>query len=57
LFHSRRLERIGSLTAAEAGEAAVRAAELEAVRRQIRELQRLLGVNTRKRQSRIIGVT
>lgn len=43
LFHWRKLERIGALTAVEAGETVVPAAELEAARRQIRELQRLLG--------------
>ena len=43
LFHWRKLERIGALTAVEAGETVVAAAELEAARRQIRELQRLLG--------------
>src|SRR5690348_7438531 len=42
LFHWRKLERIGALTA-EAGQTVVPAAELEAARRQIRELQRLLG--------------
>ena len=40
LFHWRKLERMGSLTAVEAGESVVPAAELEAARRQIRELQR-----------------
>ena len=40
LFHWRKLERIGALTAVEAGETVVPAAELEAARRQIRELQR-----------------
>ena len=43
LFHWRKLERIGALTAVEAGQTVVPAAELEAARRQIRELQRLLG--------------
>jgi transposase len=43
LFHWRKLERIGALTAVEAGETVVPAAELEVARRQIRELQRLLG--------------
>jgi transposase len=43
LFHWRKLERVGALTAVEAGETVVPAAELEAARRQIRELQRLLG--------------
>ena len=43
LFHWRKLERIGALIAVEAGETVVPAAELEAARRQIRELQRLLG--------------
>jgi transposase len=46
LFHWRKLERIGSLTAVEAGESVVPAAELEGARRQIRELQRLLGKKT-----------
>jgi transposase len=42
LFHWRKLERIGALIAVEAGETVVPAAELEAARREIRELQRLL---------------
>jgi transposase len=46
LFHWRKLERIGALAAVEAGETVVPAAELEAARRQIRELQRLLGKKT-----------
>ena len=46
LFHWRKLERIGALTAVQAGEAVVPAAELEAARRHIRELQRLLGKKT-----------
>jgi transposase len=46
LFHWRKLERIGALTAVAAGESVVPAAELEAARRQIRELQRLLGKKT-----------
>ena len=46
VFHWRKLERIGSLTAVGAGETVVPAAELEAARRQIRELQRLLGKKT-----------
>lgn len=46
LFHWRKLERIGALTAIGAGETVVPAAELEAARRQIRELQRLLGKKT-----------
>jgi transposase len=46
LFHRRKLERIGALTAVGAGETVVPAAELEAARRQIRELQRLLGKKT-----------
>jgi transposase len=46
LFHWRKLERIGALTAVGAGETVVPAAELEAARRQIRELQRLLGKKT-----------
>ena len=46
LFHWRKLERIGALTAVEAGETVVPAAELDAARRQIRELQRLLGKKT-----------
>jgi transposase len=46
LFHWRKLERIGALTAVGAGETVVPVAELEAARRQIRELQRLLGKKT-----------
>jgi transposase len=46
LFHWRKLERVGALTAVGAGETVVPAAELEAARRQIRELQRLLGKKT-----------
>jgi transposase len=46
LFRWRKLERIGALTAVEAGESVVPAAELESARRQIRELQRLLGKKT-----------
>ena len=46
LFHWRKLERIGALTAVEAGETVVPIAELDAARRQIRELQRLLGKKT-----------
>lgn len=46
VFHWRKLERIGALTAVEAGQTVVPAAELEAARRQIRELQRLLGKKT-----------
>lgn len=46
LFHWRKLERSGALTAVEAGETVVPATELEAARRQIRELQRLLGKKT-----------
>jgi transposase len=46
LFHWRKLERLGALTAVGAGETVVPAAELEAARRQIRELQRLLGKKT-----------
>jgi len=46
LFHWRKLERIGALTAVAAGETVVPAAELEAARRHIRELQRLLGKKT-----------
>ena len=46
VFHWRKLERIGALTAVEAGETVVPAAELESARRQIRELQRLLGKKT-----------
>ena len=46
LFHWRKLERVGALTAVEAGESVVPAAELDAARRQIRELQRLLGKKT-----------
>ena len=46
VFHWRKLERIGALTAVGAGETVVPAAELEAARRQIRELQRLLGKKT-----------
>ena len=43
VFHWRKLERVGALTAVEAGATVVPATELEAARRQIRELQRLLG--------------
>ena len=46
LFHWRKLEREGALTAVGAGAAVVPAGELEAARRQIRELQRLLGKKT-----------
>ena len=46
VFHWRKLERVGALTAVSAGEMVVPAAELEAARRQIRELQRLLGKKT-----------
>ena len=46
IFHWRKLERLGALTAVSAGETVVPAAELEAARRQIRELQRLLGKKT-----------
>lgn len=46
IFHWRKLERIGALTAVGAGESVVPAAELEAARRQIRELHRLLGKKT-----------
>ena len=46
IFHWRKLERIGALTAVGAGESVVPAAELEAARRQIRELHRLLGEKT-----------
>jgi transposase len=46
LFHWRKLERVGALTAVESGESVVPAAELDAARRQIRELQRLLGKKT-----------
>jgi transposase len=46
LFHWRKLERVGALTAVEAGQTVVPAAELDAARRQIRELQRLLGKKT-----------
>lgn len=46
LFHWRKLERVGALTAIEAGDTVVPAAELEAARRQIRELQRQLGKKT-----------
>jgi transposase len=46
LFRWRKLERVGALTAVGAGETVVPAAELEAARRQIRELQRLLGKKT-----------
>jgi transposase len=48
VFHWRKLERVGALTAVGAGETVVPAAELEAARRQIRELQRLLGKKTLK---------
>jgi transposase len=46
VFHWRKLERVGALTAIEAGATVVPAAELEVARRQIRELQRLLGKKT-----------
>ena len=46
IFQWRRLERDGALTAVSAGEAVVPATELDAARRQIRELQRLLGKKT-----------
>lgn len=46
LFAWRKLERAGALTAVGTGEAVVPAGELEAARRQIRELQRLLGKKT-----------
>lgn len=46
VFHWRKLERVGALTAIETGETVVPATELEAARRQIRELQRLLGKKT-----------
>lgn len=46
LFHWRKLEREGALTAVGTGDAVVPAGELEAARRQIRELQRLLGKKT-----------
>ena len=46
VFHWRKLERVGALTAVEAGATVVPATELEAARRQIRELQRLLGKKT-----------
>jgi transposase len=46
VFHWRKLERMGALLAVGAGETVVPAAELEAARRQIRELQRLLGKKT-----------
>ncbi len=43
LFQWRKLERTGALAAVGSGEAVVPAAELDRARRQIRELQRLLG--------------
>ena len=46
VFHWRKLERMGALMAVGTGETVVPAAELEAARRQIRELQRLLGKKT-----------
>lgn len=46
VFHWRKLEREGALTAVGAGESVVPATELDAARRQIRELQRLLGKKT-----------
>jgi transposase len=46
IFHWRKLERDGALAAAGAGEAVVPATELDSARRQIRELQRLLGKKT-----------
>ena len=46
LFAWRKLEREGALTVVGAGDVVVPAGELEAARRQIRELQRLLGKKT-----------
>jgi transposase len=46
VFYWRKLEREGALTAVGAGESVVPATELDAARRQIRELQRLLGKKT-----------
>jgi transposase len=46
LFHWRRLEKDGALAAVGSGVSVVPATELEAARRQIRELQRLLGKKT-----------
>ncbi len=46
LFQWRKLERDGALTAVSSGTAVVPASELEVARRQIRELQRLLGKKT-----------
>ena len=46
LFQWRKLERIGALTAVDSGQAVVPAFELDSARRQIRELQRLLGKKT-----------
>ena len=46
LFHGSKLERIGALTAVEADETVVPFAEIDAARRQIRALQRLLGKKT-----------
>ena len=46
LFQWRKLERDGALTAVGTGTAVVPASELASARRQIRELQRLLGKKT-----------
>lgn len=46
LFHWRRLERQGALTAVSAGEAVVPASELAAARAEIAKLQRVLGKKT-----------
>jgi len=46
IFHWRKLVRLGELAAAYAGKTVNPAAELEAARRQIRALQRLLGKKT-----------
>lgn len=46
LFQWRKLERAGALIAVDSGQAVVPATELDAARRQIRELQRLLGKKT-----------
>ena len=46
LFQWRRLEREGALTAVGAGNTVVPASELDSARRQIAELQRLLGKKT-----------
>lgn len=46
LFQWRKLEKVGALTAVGAGEAVVPAGELDAARKRIAELERLLGRKT-----------